>query len=218
MAKYGFPDFVHEGLLILSKSEQNKINLLIENLKKSNKATTPQKLTDYLAEKKIYTKEQTDKIVKTLFSLYYLKEKENKNNISELVQDLYESFQRTVKAKRVKIISKENIKSLLTIPSIGISFKAVGLLREYDKVFVDSRIITDIRPSFDNNIDSNIDVGIIIHSLKLEYHQGQQPHGQIFLALDANNLNALKDQIIRAQKKEKTIKASLKNLLFIDAD
>jgi len=48
--------------------------------------------------------------------------------------------------------------------------------------------------------------GVIIHKLHLHYRQGgEEPHKDIFIALDGNDIQILKDLLIRAQKKENAL-------------
>ena len=108
------------------------------------------------------------------------------------------------------------MKELLSIKAIAATNKAVDLRGEYDKIYVDSRIMTDIRPSFYEDIKKGFEIGAIVHNLRIEYHHGNKPHGQIFLALDNNDLAALKGQIIRAEEKEMSLRTNLKTISFIE--
>lgn len=217
MATYRIPEYVKEGFSIIIKSPPKKFDTLINVLNKVPKRLLPSELSDYLLKKKIYSEKQSSKIVDVLASLYRLKESETKS-INEIVENICQALRETNDVNlKPRPNFEKSLTSLLSLKTIGASFKALGLLTDYEKTFVDSRIILDIRPVFDDNLDNKIETGVIVHNLRIEYHKGKDTHEEIFLALDSNDLNKLKEQILRALKKEKSIKLNLKdNFNFIE--
>ena len=217
MASYRIPEHVKEGFSILIKSPQQKIDSLINELDKVPKELLPSELSEYLSKKNIYSKKDSSEIIAILASLYRLKESEN-IGIHEIVENICIALKEAKDNKlQPKVSFEKKLIKLLSLKTIGATFKALGLLTEYDKIFVDTRIITDIRLVFDDNLSDKIETGIIVHNLRIEYHKGKTTHEEIFLTLDNNDLKKLKEQILRAEKKEKSIKSNLRdNFLFIE--
>ncbi len=207
-----------KGFSIVFNSTIKKLDSLINELTKIPKGLIVSDIEELLIKKKIYNDDEADEITKLLYVLYRLKVKSNKSTqevVSGIFDDLGEIKQNDFK---VREDYRKYFEKLLSIANIGITLKSLGLAYEYGKVYVDSRIITDIRPSFDDNIDDKIEAAVMIHNLKIEYHVGQNPfHEEIYLALDSNDLIKLKEQILRAEKKDKTIKNtfSKSNITFI---
>ena len=101
---------------------------------------------------------------------------------------------------------------LLKNNEIGLVAKALKLSLEYEKVYCESKIYTDIRPVFSNPelTEKDIPRFITSHSIKISYHKDEQ-HQDIFIAgLNTKDLKELKEQIIRAEEKEEKIKVLFK--------
>jgi len=213
MAKYNIPEHVKEGFSILIKSSRDKIESLINELSNAPKGLSPLELSDYLFKKDVYSKNEAKEIVAVLTSLYRLKERENRS-INEIAEDICIALKETSNDKlKPKAEFEKVIIQLLSLKIIGATLKALSLQTEYYNTFCNARIITDVRPVFDDDIDKQIETGIIVHNLKIDYHKGGvEDHKEFFVALDNNDLKKLKEQIIRAEKKEKSIKSSLKNI------
>lgn len=219
MSTYQIPDDHLNGFALLSKLPKDKIAKLIKALKESTIGLFPTKLTKEIAVKTGINRYDVDKIISVLFSLYGLKLKDNKNTL-ELVDDISESLGNIqsfkISPEALKNF-KQNLNELLSLDkSIGMTVKTLSLGSEYEKLFINSRIITDIRPAFEN-LNGNVNTAIIAHNFKIEYHTGHR-HEEVYVSLSSNDLIELKEQIIRAEKKEEIIRKSLgKTLQFISA-
>ncbi|MCX6234783.1 MAG: hypothetical protein NT175_08675 [Bacteroidetes bacterium] len=217
MTSYRIPDDVKKGFTILLKSPQKKIDSLISELAKIPKGLLPSEITEYISKKKVFSKDDPSYIVKVLLSLYTLKESETKP-LSEIVINIQSALN---EAEDITPKPNENFINnfiqLLSLKTIGLTCKAFSLLMEYEKTYVESRIITDIRPVFTDDLEENIDMGVIVHNLRIEYHKGQSTHEEIFIALDSDDLRELKERVIRAEKKEKAIRTYFaEKISFLD--
>lgn len=92
--------------------------------------------------------------------------------------------------------------------SLGVTAKAAFVAYQYPYHLHDARIITDARPVFPRNAGDGPTAYMIIHSLALEVHEGDQDH-RWFVALDSTDLERLRDTIDRALLKEQTLQNSL---------
>ena len=109
-------------------------------------------------------------------------------------------------------VSSHLQKLLSSDTAIKYSAKASGLLLDQQLVLCSSRVITDMRTVFD---DSAQEIKGIIpyHTLVLRCHKGSDNHN-IYIALDSNDLIALREQIERAEKKEKLLHNTLEKAGF----
>jgi hypothetical protein len=88
---------------------------------------------------------------------------------------------------------------IMQLESIHVLVKAIDLAFDYANVFATARIITDIRPIFDEHRDTPIGV-IVSNIMRLEYMAGSQPIN-VSVALDKPDLERLRDACIEALRK-----------------
>lgn len=99
------------------------------------------------------------------------------------------------------------IKHLLTLSPVCVVAKTHDLVFDYDNLFVAARIITDIRPVFDDKHDEVISA-IISHTLRLEYSSSGATRGfqSLSFAVDGDDIKRLREQCDNAMKKAEIIK------------
>lgn len=124
-----------------------------------------------------------------------------------------EEFAATVAAavKRVPEMPTEEsdalVADLALIPqlneSIGVLYKSVDVLREYERIWCHGRILTDIRPLFAKDDPGKIDGAVVVHNLMI-HHKGQS-EGVFFVALDRLDLLELQEMVERALEKQASI-------------
>jgi len=115
-------------------------------------------------------------------------------------------------------VLKPHIVNLLSgESSIASSAKAVELLMEQPLFLCRSRIVTDMRPIF--NEEANQLKGMLpFHTLILRCHEGSTTNKQIHVALDASDLANLRKQVSRAEEKERYMRKSLSAAGFMTVD
>ncbi len=215
MNAYTIPDYVKEGFLVLIKSSQEKIDKLFKELEETPKGLLPSELAKSLLSLSIFSEQELSHIVRVILSLYVLKDNENKG-VDEIIDGICKALVETGDENLIPNENLENnLKRFFSLKTVGITFKAIGLLTEFDKTFVDARIITDIRPAFEDNINSSIETGVIVHNLRIKYQKDTSLYKEFYIALDNEDLSKLKEQIIRAENKEKSIRNSLKDVIFL---
>lgn len=139
-------------------------------------------------------------ICKAIYSVFELKaEKEIAN--TELVKGLIEAL--TLDKFNVSANLHGFFNDLLSIKeSINLTIKATYLATDRQNILLDTRIITDVRPVFGVDEESEeLKATLITHNLKIQYEEDDQIK-YIYFALDANDLSVLKDHIVRAENKE----------------
>jgi hypothetical protein len=107
---------------------------------------------------------------------------------------------------------RDKIKTLLGSEFFSIVAKAFDLATDDERTFCDARIFTDLRPVFGARVEDGPDAMVVLHSLRLTYHQGSQRHQQFYVALDDGDLKKLKKLIDRAEAKAKALRPAVKDI------
>lgn len=205
MAKYKIPDPLREGFsnyLELTDAQREKIKQTISDLPAGYSLD---EMAKALSEKVNDIEEgKLHEIYKVLLSLHNLirsEDEPSKEVVSSIVQALKEQLKIKVPAEFEKhlfdLFEPDNL--------WNVNVKASELLWEREKILVSTRAITDFRPVFSDNKDCKIQGWIIIHNLRITFNENSEEK-EIFLALDSNDLEKLKDVVLRATAKEKTIR------------
>lgn len=104
---------------------------------------------------------------------------------------------------------------------LGVIAKAGTLSVEHEHSLTESRILTDIRPVFEQDDPQAPPTGaMIIHTLKIGYRTDNNELKEFFVALDADDVRELSEQIARANAKAESLKSVLKraDVRHIDAE
>jgi len=107
---------------------------------------------------------------------------------------------------------KSAIRDILSAKNeLGLSFKANRLLTQHERNYVQSFIISDLRPIFPD-VDAEITEeplgAVITHILKLEYMEGAV-RKEFFIGLDESELSEIRTVVTRAERKAKSLRAIL---------
>lgn len=114
---------------------------------------------------------------------------------------------------------RERLARILSIDSLNVASKAVLLHNEHEHDFCSARILTDVRPVFGDDPGLPPAGVIIVHTLKLSYHEGAGGRLQeIYMSLGSHDIQELRDVLNRAETKAATLRASLEptSLRIID--
>ena len=82
---------------------------------------------------------------------------------------------------------KEKLRTLLGSEFFSIVAKAYDLATE-ERTFCSARILTDLRPVFGARVEDGPQAMVVLHTLKLVYHEGSKRHEEFFVALDGDDL------------------------------
>jgi hypothetical protein len=104
--------------------------------------------------------------------------------------------------------SKQRLRTILNIEPIASLSKARAVLTDNQYDFYDAKILTDIRYAFRPNPEDEPYGAVIVHLLKLSYHE-EGDHKSLYLALDDTDLERIRDVINRAETKAKRLRKHL---------
>jgi hypothetical protein len=163
-----------------------------------------------------------ENVAATLYSLPGLLALESTTN-EEVAEEIADSYRESKESNGIEVpesIIKDLSKKLLLLFSnfgnLITTYKAIVILTTNDKIYRDSRILSDIRLVFNDDIQEPKRNAVIIHKLKIEY-KNDNIDKEIFVSLDSSDLKELKSYIDRALEKERIIKQDYSEVVtFID--
>lgn len=118
-------------------------------------------------------------------------------------QDTAEAQWKKLRSFLIAALSLEN--------TLGTAAKAGYVLTQHERIFVNARILTDIRPIFHSNVSEKPGSATLVHMLRMTHRDNHRNYLDEYFALDSNDIRHLKELIDRALKKEETLKALMKN-------
>ncbi|MFY9951431.1 MAG: hypothetical protein WAK27_22210 [Candidatus Sulfotelmatobacter sp.] len=212
MATIKIPDRYKPGLAVLAALPEEVFNQVIATLDTTPSAPRGQKeLTAWLSsEAKSVTPTDLRKLVDTLASLYRLRVKSNVTS-EVLATDVADAASKDARLGTSADIVRSRLTQLLAINALNlVDAKARELQLEAEHSFCDARMITDIRPVFGSNVSDSPEAMIIVHTLKLGYHDSaSQTHKEMYVALDEDDIVTLTTLLKRTQDKTKALKKQM---------
>ena len=203
MTKFNIPKENIEGFKILNELSNQERNTLFSQLESIPEVLLSSKMHARLYEKTRISTEKIDVIIRMLQSLIITSTVyETDNFIGDITANLKElnvNISKSTKDFLLKAIQSE----ILTL-----HIKASQLSNATKNIYIDSKIISDIRPVFTNDDASEFKAAIILHTLNLIFRDRSEIK-EINIALDSDELEELKKTIIRAESKEKVLKELL---------
>jgi hypothetical protein len=218
------PEEYELGFAKLIALDDSVMEQLLEALSEAPMVLRPTSLASKLTERLSGSIEGDDMedIVQALVSLYYIGEDfEHKEQFAEEIVEAIEDSDSEILnlPKEDRDRFKQQLIKFLDIDSLRIASKAVFLLHEYERVFCDARVMTDIRPIFGSSPDEPPKAALIIHTLKLNYHDATGLK-EFYVAMDSDEMDELMYVLDRADSKAKSLRAVLDaaKLSRVDAD
>ncbi|MBI2681955.1 MAG: hypothetical protein HYX26_01835 [Acidobacteriales bacterium] len=151
-------------------------------------------------------------VSEALASMYLEKQRRDVSTeefVSEVADALEDVHELTPNDRPVLL---KNLDTLLTSDLFTITTKVFDLKTESDKIYCESRILTDLRPVFGIDVNEGPTAMVVMHQLKLSFHQGGPRHQDVYIALDADDLEELKKVLERAEQKAATLRAIVKDV------
>jgi hypothetical protein len=151
--------------------------------------------------------EQLAPVVDTLYTLYYIRGLSGATE-TRFLSDLMEGIR---ELPNFKLTQQElaklqaRFKKLLSISTLTAISKAARLQRDGERLYCESKIVSDVRPVFGSDPTASPVGAVLIHTLKLVYHLGKE-HKEFHVVLDSEDLEALNDVIIRARFKDRSLR------------
>lgn|GEM_PF-4994271 len=209
------PKEYERGFIVIKSFSDADIARILEVLKDAKPTSEPADIFPVLRPALPEVPENdVQRFLETLYSLYKFRSHSDVP-IDQFVADLSEAIKesenkeiRTSNPDELAVL-KSKLKSLLTVRALSILSKAHGLRRDFQSIFSDAKIISDVRPVWDGNVKDPPEGVVITQTLKLEYfHIGGA--GELYLYMDKEDVELLISVLTRAQEKMATLESLAK--------
>ena len=116
----------------------------------------------------------------------------------------------------------KRIESLLNCDFVRLRSKASYVGSEHERLFVSAQIITDLRPLFSDDVSGypEPEGALLSHTLSLHIVRSDGRHDNLYVVLDENDLESLRQVIKRARRKAGSLKDKLESsgLIYMRSD
>jgi len=214
MATISIPERVYPGFKIISELNNAEIDKVIEFVNSFNVGEDLETLANELNDLVGYSK--GDLLLQTMLSFSRLIEYDEVN-FQDIANNLTESYFELTGSKKTnnKRLTGNLVKILSNYKNLKLYVKSRRNSLYNENNLGKSKIFTDIRLVFDDEIADKNRIGIILHKLYLEFERNSEVQ-ELHLALDLNDLKKLKHQIEQSILKDELIRNDYKeNLKFI---
>lgn len=221
------PERYHLGLTLFIELEDEAIEEIVASLEKNISPLVEIETINNTVANQVTQLDvkHSQKIIDFILSLYGLftdsdfYPKEFVDSLLEFLRtspefsEKFTEFQLQRFNKRLlRVIEQDGVLSVL--------FKAANVILEQERIFLKARVISDIRPIFDRDLDKGFSSATIVHTLKLEYRQANKSK-EFFVALDSIDIKQLQEQLNRAEKKAEFLRQLIQknaNVNFIEIE
>ncbi len=214
--KLRIPRSYHEGFIrLLSLGEADFVSLA-DSLESAIPTLYRGDLASFVAGKVPLDKDAIEEIIQLLVALYQARSIRS-IGVPEFVDNICEALQAEDKPEQLKPsdgewgVFKTRLQRLMSMQqSLGVTSKAFDVMSQHGHTYVNpgTRVLTDIRPVFSDDLGETPGAAVVIHTLKIVYHEGPS-HKEFFVAMDINDVRELRDLLNRADKKDHMIRSIL---------
>ncbi len=193
--------------------EDELFNALILAIQETEPTLTRGQMARRIAEKVKLPEATLRAVLGTAFVLFNLKEKSGVAIQSQELADSIVNSEVVGKSADFPAATKSKLGArlvqLIALDTpLGITSKAVDVMTEHERIYCGARILSDIRPVFSGKTDS-ASGAVIVHNLQIGFHQ-MGKHQEFYVALDTDDIKALKSVIERAEQKTVALESILK--------
>lgn len=227
MAKFNIPERYRTGLAAIRTLDEKNVQEIRDALERiQNASDVESNPPDDVAVTAIVSASgnktaNARQIAQTVAALYGVKSGRDisteafVDDICDAMEALPSEDQRLPHSERGAF--RQKLLTILGAELFGLVAKVYDLATEDERVFCQARILTDLRPVFGPKLEEGPKAMIVMHLLKLAYHEGNHEHKNFYVTLDSEDLQALKKLIERAEFKAKSLKSAVRDIRTIGA-
>src|SRR5882724_6916138 len=183
------------------------VDELIKALEDSSVTSKPDELAALIADRvPSIPKDDLTSILDGAYALYHVREFSEISRskfLNELVDGIREQSKPQIpESEKPRLLAR--FQRLLKIEKLETISKAIKLQRDVERIYCESRIISDIRPVCGDDVDVRPEAAVITHTLKISYHENGD-HKEFFVVLDGVDLEGLYETVERAKSKSETL-------------
>ncbi len=213
MTPLKIPKSAHEAIQALIRLSAGDFSALLEALTRAEPALDTDKFWTHVApHAKQLDGALIQSILREVFEMAEVRTSEEVDDFAEAIAEAAsearsegfpfdENDRKTLKDRLVKIFEGSG--------GLEITMKAAGVVADQDHLFLQGRVLTDIRPVFDRE-GKSVDAAVIVHNLRIHYAESADDK-DFYVALDTGDLRSLRAALDRAEKKAECLQILLKN-------
>ena len=206
------PDRYRAGLAKINALPIEKVEAIAAGLGKAS-VTSRKELIAAVELASQQSTEDSEAVVTSLQSLYIFKASAE-SSVTQFIPVLIGAMQSSgIKGLAVsddaKPVLVKKLTLLLSLSSLERVSKIEQLKADHQSIFYDAKILTDLRPLFDQPKEQPIGA-IVTHTLKIICHDAGE-HKELYFSLDAEDILTLKKIAERAADKMSSLQALLKS-------
>ncbi|OBQ40630.1 MAG: hypothetical protein AN487_00915 [Anabaena sp. CRKS33] len=215
MTELQIPEKFKPGFKLLISIDEKTVQSFIDTFEQAQPLQINDLVSVVTSRVNTLTKKEVKDVIETLISIHNLRDYLQENNdastneviekISQAVEDdeeleITDEQRQEFERRLVNFLGLDNILSFRS--------KSIEVIRDHERLFQNSRIHTDMRPVFESGLEDSPAGVAIVNMLKIEYVDLDGKH-EFFVALDANDLKQLREQLDIADRKVKAIELML---------
>jgi hypothetical protein len=217
--KLNLPESLHKGLQTLILLEPDQVDELDSALRTTSPTLWPRDFAAAVASKANTDDEKgrIEEVVRALVGLYLARASSVGRAssaglpIPDFVERVCEAMEETGNealrpANEDWTTFKARLSRLLnTDQTLGVTSKAVDVMMQQQHAYCTARLMTDLRPVFKSDPAETPEAAVIVHTLKISYHEGDQLK-DFFVALDDSDIRELRELLNRAEQKAESLR------------
>jgi hypothetical protein len=214
MPALNVPQEDREGLAKLVLLSKESIDELLSALVEASPSVDANELASIISTKtKTIPQEDIRPIAVTVVSFYYARAYLG-YSIPDFAKAICDAVsQGVVETKKLSDDEcgrfQDDLVRILSVDPLASKIKARTLLREYEHILCDVRVLTDLRPVFGSNPAEPPTGAGIVHTLRIRYHEGIETK-EFFVILDSDEIEGLRQSMERAKLKAESLQSVLK--------
>jgi hypothetical protein len=198
------------GLEALAAMTDETAQTRLKALRDETRLLTTDRLADHVRDAVPDLSDTADDFLEALLSLTTLLPEEGEG-AHELAQDVAHSRDLELDDEAREGFA-ERLQPMLEIESLALAARASEIVTEYDRVFHDARVLTDLRPVFGADPAEGPKAGTLIATLKIDYHPSRGGMESEFYALEHSDLLGLRDTLDRALAKHASMRKVMETI------
>ena len=211
MPEITIPESAYPAIRSLSQLSAEDFKTLLKALEQAKPAAAPHLFWKHVAKlAPTITPSTIEIIVNELFAMHLALEGvpiSTEQFAKNLSDDVF-SEQKLPIDEADRDILKDRLTKLFELKaSLGLTAKALDILTDAQHLFYTAKILTDIRPVF-NEEGKVIEAAVIVHNLLIHYGDAGD-HKNFFVHMDTDDIKQLRAVLDRADQKAKALQALL---------
>ncbi len=209
MARVQFSEELVSTLDLLSETDKEQFHALLIDLAQSLSPglSVEEQIRTFLRQSPalLLSEELKRQLPHVLPELHYsrIRLESDDTFVRELVEAWQERNGRESSSQQLAEL-EQVLSAILRVDALRTSMKGISLMADHERLFLDSRILTDIRPIFDDDKNALPSGAVITHTMKINmYVDGKQV--SMYVVLDGDDLHKLKSVLDRAIQKEQQL-------------